>query len=189
MSSPIKPPLDLSLLFKIHHPGITAFYFRFRNAHAYGWTKARALDEPLHPLKQHLLKRYAVREEVPLWWSCVTTREVGHTDRVVRSWLARRTRNAFKESLRKKGYDTNGRPLLESGNEANIFGTANLSVKREAMKLSFVELVKQTDVAVTKMQEWKGGGEPDKSLPALNGRHRRQFTSTKPISRALIENQ
>ena len=70
----------------------------------------------------------------------------------MRSWLARRTRNAFEESLKKKGYDTYGRPLPEAEVKKNLYGTAHLSVNREAAKVSFEELVLQTDIAVSEIQ-------------------------------------
>ena len=97
---------------------------------------------------------------MPLWWSCIAQRKSGHGDRVVSSWLARRARDAFEESLRKKGFDTTGRPLPGSGNNVNMFGTAQLSVARQALKVSFLELLKQTDIAVSEMQrspEWAKG--------------------------------
>ena len=190
MSSSIKPPLDHKVLFWVKHPGITVFNLRFRNVHAYTWTRSRSLELPSHPLTPITLKRYALREEVPLWWSCIATREGGHADRVVRSWLARRTRNAFEESLRKKGFDTNGRPLSGSGNKADMFGTAYLSVTRRAAKVSFVELVKQTDVAVSEMQRiWeRGQGKPTNRQGERNGGQKKS-QPTRPVRTALIGNQ
>ena len=84
-----------------------------------------------------------------MWWNCVAKKESGQSERVVRSWLARRTRNAFEESLKKQGFGTDGRPLPGSANKADLFGTVCLSVKRLAAKISYVDLVKQTDIAMS----------------------------------------
>lgn len=155
MSASIRPPLPYEVLYWINKPGLTAFRLRFRKVHAFTWTKAQYLGTPDHPLVPMLLKRYALREEIPLWWTCITQREGGHTDRVVRSWLARRTRNAFTESLRKKGFDTDGRRLPGSGNKADLFGTASIAVQRAALKVPYAELVKQTDIAVSSIQDFQ----------------------------------
>jgi hypothetical protein len=163
--SSIKPPLPFELLYWLNSPGLTAFQFRFRKIHAFTWTKAKYLETPIHPLTPAVLKRYALRQATPLWWSCVATREAGHSDRVVRSWLARRTRNAFAESLKKRGFDTDGRRLPGSGNQADLFGTASFSVLRLAAKLPYVELIKQTDIVVSKIQEFQARGD--------NGQNRR----------------
>ena len=127
---------------------IKAFGFRFGNAHAYGFTKSRFLDAQYHPLKSFFNQRYASRDE-PLWWSCISRRQSGRSDRVARSWLARRGRNAFVESLRKKGYDADGRPLPGTGNESDLYGTASIIMELPALKMSYEELGKQTDIAVS----------------------------------------
>lgn len=162
MPATAKPPLSFDMLYWVTNPGITAFKFRFRKIHAFTYTSSRVLETPLHPLVPVVLKRYAMREEIPLWWSCVTKREFGHKDRVVRSWLARRTRDAFKESMRKSGYDTDGRPLPGSGNKADLFGTAYFSVQRQATTTSFVDLVKQTDIAVSYIQRFQSRADNGK---------------------------
>ena len=154
MSSLIKP-LSFDMLYWIKNPGITAFQFRFRKIHAFTWTKAKYIDTPIHPLVPVTLKRYALRQETPLWLTCVATRETGHSDRVVRSWTARRTRNALAESLKKKGFDINGRRLPGSATDANLFGTAALSVLRVAATTSYADLVKQTDIAVSYIQDYQ----------------------------------
>lgn len=146
-----------NLLFGFNHPSITAFTLRFRNIHAFTTIRSRFLDLPdQHPLAPLMLKRYAAREAVPLWWDCIAKRAVGQSDRVVRSWLARRIRNAFKESLNQKGYDANGRPLPGSGNQAALFGTASFSVQREATTRSFADLVRETDIVVSYIQKNQG---------------------------------
>ena len=155
MSASIKPPLPYEMLYWITKPGFTAFRLRFRKAHAFTWTKAQYLQTADHPLVPMLLKRYALREETPLWWTCITQREGGHTDRVVRSWLARRTRNAFTESLKKAGFDADGRRLPGSGNAEDLFGTASFAVQRAALEVPYVDLIKQTDIAVSCMQGFK----------------------------------
>ncbi|KAG0651445.1 Chitin biosynthesis CHS5 [Hyphodiscus hymeniophilus] len=154
MSSSIKP-LPLELLYWIKNPGMTAFTLRFRNIHAFTWTKAQWIDNPIHPLTSVALERYAVRQGTPLWLTCVATREAGHSDRVVRSWLARKAKHALAESLKKKGFDMEGRKLPGSGNKADLFGTALFSVMRLAATTPYVDLIKQTDVAVSYMQKFQ----------------------------------
>ncbi len=79
----------------------------------------------------------------------------------MRSWLARRTRNALTESLKKKGFDSDGRRLPGSGNQTDLYGTAFLGVRRLAKKIPYIELIQQTDLAVSAIQEIhdRGGGK------------------------------
>ena len=154
MTSFIKP-LPFDMLYSIRDPGITAFQLRFRKIHAFTWTKAKWIDQPIHPLAPVSLKRYVLRQEAPLWLTCVATRESGHSDRVVRSWIARRTKNALAESLKKRGFAPDGRRLSGWGNTADLFGTAALSVLRVATTLSYVDLIKQTDIAVHQMEKYQ----------------------------------
>jgi len=95
--------------------------------------------------------------------------------RVVRSWASRRLRHAFTTSLEKKGYARDGTRINGTENESALFGTAQLTPEMSSIKMSYEELVKQTDVAVLEMIRRQGAKEAQSSIghvrPSfLNGR-------------------
>ena len=115
----------------------------------------------------------------------------------MRSWIARRTRNAFAESLKKRGFDPDGRRLPGSGNKADMFGTASIAVSRVAMTTPYVELVKQTDIAVKYMENFqvkregfkKGGkGQAQGTQLGDNG-HKQNKRKDRPNREGQIANK
>lgn len=71
----------------------------------------RYLGSPTHPINPKIAHMYAHREENNLWWT-VSVQPLMSYRRVVRSWCARRTRVAFKQALRERGFNWEGRRLL-----------------------------------------------------------------------------
>jgi hypothetical protein len=73
---------------------------------------ARYVQIEMHPLRPKILHLYGNKDPNTLWWRVST----GHLPlrRVVRSWIARRARAAFREALRVRGFQSDGRPLVGS---------------------------------------------------------------------------
>lgn len=71
--------------------------------------------------------------------------------RTVRSWVGRRLRVAFIESLRKKGYASDGSSLPGTADKAPIIGTAMLGAVPAILKIKNDSLIEQTDSAVQMM--------------------------------------
>lgn len=68
---------------------------------------------------------------------------------VTRSYMARRVRCAIVESLRKKGFNSDGTSADGTGKE--IYGSAQFRTETPALTLPFVEIVKQTDIAIERL--------------------------------------
>ena len=96
--------------------------------------------------------------------------------RVVRSWARRRIIQAVTEALRVRGFDGNGRRLIDSegstpkGSKLNgrpidlttkstpeaLIGTANVYVLPDSIKTSFTEVQRQAGVVADKVLETCG---------------------------------
>ncbi|OCK88374.1 uncharacterized protein K441DRAFT_485391, partial [Cenococcum geophilum 1.58] len=74
------------------------------------------LSDPAHPLYISTLRRSKTADRSGLWWTAAGTFAVGKK-RVVRSWAARRLRNAFVEALASRGFDRDGKRIVESAKE------------------------------------------------------------------------
>ena len=66
-------------------------------------------------------------------------------------------RNAFEESMRNRGYNLDGTRIWGIGNEKAIFGTVQLQPLEPAVKMTYKDLVKQTDLVVEEMLHRQSG--------------------------------
>jgi hypothetical protein len=132
------------------------------------------LSEPFHPLF-HLRKRIAeARPKTGLWWHVATGPNTSKR-RVVRSWVVRRLRNAFRETLRERGVDEDGkinprahkgvdeglrasnrkgiREALERGEEVEIKGSVKLHALAPIVTAKFVDVKTETGIIVEGLLE------------------------------------
>lgn len=123
------------------------------------------LDQPYHPLF-HLRKRIAdARPRTGLWWHATAGPNTSRA-RVVRNWVMRRLRNAFRETLRERGLDENGkinprahkgvdeslrasnrkgiREALARGEELEITGSIKMHALPSIVTAKFVDVKKET---------------------------------------------
>lgn len=101
---------------------------------------ARYVAAKMNPLRPKILHLYANRDPNTLWWRVVAN----HLPlrRVVRSWSTRRARSAFREALRLRGFEADGRPLIVRENEGKgnvrrrygLKGTADIHLTMRAVK-------------------------------------------------------
>jgi hypothetical protein len=89
--------------------------------------------------------------------------------RTVRSWTTRRVRNAFKESMNKQGYNVDGTRIEGTENGKDLFGTVQLQPEEPALKMSYKEIVRQTDLAVEEMIQRQNGRDRAKSARVFQG--------------------
>lgn len=73
-------------------------------------------NDPSHPLCQSQRRRLLDRSRRGLWWHATTGTELSKSS-CVRTWARRRLRNAMRDELKRRGYDTMGmsvdaKPLL-----------------------------------------------------------------------------
>jgi hypothetical protein len=93
---------------------------------------ARYAGVETHPLRPKILHMYANRDPNTLWWKV----SVNHLPlkKVVRSWAARRVRSAFREALKERGFDHEGRCIVQEGSSssqtAGLKGTADIIVNQ-----------------------------------------------------------
>lgn len=146
---------------------------------------ARYIGAQSHPIRPKIVHMYANRDPNTLWWR-VQTNGLDHK-RVVRSWCARRVRNAFRKALHDHGYDGEGRRILQdmdetqssSQGELDLKGSVEIVVRPELIKEKFPEVLKETDSLVetivrlsneraSKSQKKSGGGKQqvERSIPA-----------------------
>jgi hypothetical protein len=110
-----------------------------------------------HPLEPRIKYLYETRERGILWWS-VTHSEVYHLKRVVRSWCARRLRNAFRDALRDRGFDEDGRLLVLDSNgniidkKNRLKGTLELRMRNRLVEAKYVDVVEQAGRIVDELR-------------------------------------
>lgn len=78
----------------------------------------RYLGVPNHPLRPKIAHMYAHRDRNTLWWR-VGKGSLHSYNGVVRSWCARRARLAFKQALTARGFDQEGRKILNQNQAGN----------------------------------------------------------------------
>ncbi|KAL1952556.1 hypothetical protein VTO42DRAFT_4814 [Malbranchea cinnamomea] len=105
---------------------------------------------PILPKIKHM---YATREKGNLWWS------VGHGNltnhkRVIRSWCARRLRHAFRQALKQRGFDKDGKLLMfdVEGNvtekKKGLVGTLDIRMNVELLTAKYADIVQQAGLLV-----------------------------------------
>jgi len=107
-------------------------------------------DDPRHTIT---LRRYTTRAD-PLWWNCLATKDI--SPRVVRSWAVNRVRAAFKNALKRKGYDHNGYRLTGVGegreHKKDLVGSVQLMTLEKLIKTSWPQLEEQADRIVAEVE-------------------------------------
>ncbi|CBF78185.1 predicted protein [Aspergillus nidulans FGSC A4] len=96
---------------------------------------------PITPKIQYLCDN---RDRNTLWWRVSVSALVSYK-RVVRSWVARRARAAFKQELKERGFDAEGRRLDSStprsaaahGFSGNMTGTLNIDLEPAMISATF----------------------------------------------------
>ena len=81
--------------------------------HLVGFIAQPIVLQPRHILYRATKHRYDNRPTDCLWWS-VSANPLGGK-KVIRSWTARRVRQAIIEALKARGFDRDGRPVRDSG--------------------------------------------------------------------------
>jgi hypothetical protein len=165
-------------------PGVNAFCAKYTKKYAYASTVSKLLDFPEAALHPKFEKRWQTRQE-PLWWNVTARRDFEHK-RSVRSWVSRRVRVAFVESLRKRGYAQDGSRINGAGEP--LVGTAQFFPERPILNTKFKDLVLQTDSVVTAIIN-RGGGLY-KGVERVQGEKKRLFpkyTKKKDIKPPEIE--
>lgn len=95
------------------------FTLRYVQKHVIPPVAARYLGSHIHPIRPKIHHLYANRDRDTLWWR-VSIKQIQGYKRVVRSWSARRVKIAFRQALKERGFDAEGRRLQpEPGNDTH----------------------------------------------------------------------
>lgn len=105
---------------------------------------ARYLASSFSPLYPKLTQIYAQRDPNTLWWR-VSVGQLHDFKRVVRSWSARRARIAFKEALKKQGFDEAGRRIDSTDQRGPLAGSFEIHLRRPSLEQSFQEIQKDSE--------------------------------------------
>ena len=108
----------------------------------------RYLNIPLHPLRPKIAHMYEHRDRNTLWWR-VSVHPLMQFRRVVRSWSARRARFAFKQALKERGFDGEGRKILDNGQgtdtttvgtSESLTGSCEIIVREQCIKEEYPQI-------------------------------------------------
>lgn len=162
MSLPLGPQIGArkisvyATLKAVSLPAAYTFALRYSKEYCYVAPAQAAIDYPTHALYPKLIKRWDSRRE-PFWWNCIARKDID-SHRTVRSWLSRRLRCAFTESLRKRGYDADGNRI--DGIGLPLVGTAQLFPHKTLLVARYADVVFQTDLAVTSIIQLRNTYKP-----------------------------
>lgn len=118
----------------LRHLKLRIFTVQYSSRHFLWYGTANILSDPAHPLYIATLRRSKTADRSGLWWTAAGTFALGKK-RVVRSWAARRLRNAFVEALASRGFDRDGKRIVESVKEdRKRDGKANRTAQGSVMQ-------------------------------------------------------
>lgn len=156
---------------RIHLQGTKLFGILYSTRHVLPKIAAKYLErDPFHVLGPKIRYMYNHRDLDTLWWSA-SQGPITKEKRVVRACALKRIRHAFRESLRRKGFDAEGRKVtLDS--EGNILstkpflkGTMSIMVYPPTVLAPVEELQRDTDTALREMLKFKTRKEKQNGKP------------------------
>ncbi|KAL3422306.1 hypothetical protein PVAG01_06462 [Phlyctema vagabunda] len=136
--SSIRPFVSLKLISTPPH-----IQARFSVGRHFTVTNNAMHELPSNHIFDRVMNRWAQRTD-PLWWSSVAFIKAS-SHRVVRSYMSRRVRLAWIESMRKQGWARDGSRLPGSKQQADLVGTLQMNAMISVLKLSPEELERTTD--------------------------------------------
>jgi len=149
----------------------------YGNHHAYTFTSQSMKIGHEGPFKKYFVQAWAQRQE-PLWSCFVTTKfkgQEGKIKRTLRSWVVRRIRIAFTESMKRHGFTKDGEPLEENGTLAPIFGTVQFMAEEHVVKMKKADLGDQMDYCVKKIISKQGLGKVAEPSRGTNPRAKKGY--------------
>ena len=142
----------------------------YANHHAYTYTAQSMKIGHEGPFKKYFVRAWAQRQE-PLWTCFVTTKFKGQEakiKRTMRSWVVRRIRMAFADSMERHGFTKDGESLEGNIVGASIFGTAQFMAEEHVVNMSMADIGDQMDFCVKKMIAKQGLGQVVKPTRATS---------------------
>lgn len=145
----------------------------------------RYLGAPNHPLRPKIAHMYAHRDRNTLWWR-VGKGPLQSYNGVVRSWCARRTRLAFEQALAARGFDQEGRKIMnhagndgmttttaaETGLDRGLVGSVEIAILPACIRSRFSTMQEEMgSILDTLLQQMtRPGVSSDKSKPQNRSR-------------------
>jgi hypothetical protein len=86
----------------------------------------------------------------PFWWSVLAKKDSIAPRRTLRSYIARKVRNAVKDSLKKNGYKADGTRLVDDGQQP-LTGTMQIVPLNNVLTMKYADIVRETDVVIGKL--------------------------------------
>ena len=157
----------------------------YGNHKAYTYTSQNMKIGHEGPFKKYFVQAWAQRQE-PLWSCFITTKFKGQEakiKRTMRSWVVRRIRIAFADSMKRHGFTKDGEPLEGNGTLAPIYGTVQFIAEEHIVKLKMAEIGNQMDFCVKKMMNKQRPGEEVKPAKGANPRARKISRSSSSIKK------
>lgn len=134
-------------------PGVNILMVNWSPEHIAPINSKIKLESTTHP-RHEITKRIWEARTDPLWWNCLTSKQVSFKS-VVRSWLTNRARVAFRNALKRKGYDTNGYRIDGKGDEdpkPNLVGSVHFLTRPELIRAKWPEVEEQADLIVAEVE-------------------------------------
>ena len=155
-------------------PRVTLFYMHHHPKNVLPPVASRYIDmmsyHPAVPKIEHIYKH---REKGTLWWNISPAKMVGHK-KVIRSWCSRRVRHAFRDALRERGFDRDGKVnvLNESGDvvgkEKGLQGTLDIRMNATLFEAKYADIEEQAGLLVDHLRDM-AARQAKKTRPTTEG--------------------
>ncbi|KAJ5825277.1 hypothetical protein N7474_002415 [Penicillium riverlandense] len=134
---------------------------RYNAQHIIPAIAKRYLSSPFHPIRPKIAHMYAHRDRNTLWWQ-VSIVQLLEYKGVVRSWSRRRARTAFRNALRKQGFDPDGKRTAEGllRYERDLTGSLDIHPRPQSVLSSFEDVQRDADSLVERiLRQWASGAK------------------------------
>jgi hypothetical protein len=141
---------------KVNTKNLTMRYYAH---HVIPTIAKRYLSSPFHPIRPKIAHMYAHRDRNTLWWQ-VSIQQLLEYKGVVRSWSRRRTRTAFRNALRKQGFDPMGKRTAEGmlRYECDLTGSIDIHPRPQSITSNFEDIQRDADSLLARiLKQWASG--------------------------------
>jgi hypothetical protein len=138
-----------------NRPGVTNILVKYHTNPTYLYASDRFdRASPITPEAIWADRSRWFKRTDPFWWSVLAKKDGIASKRTLRSYMARRVRDAVKESLNKRGYKSDGTRLVEDG-QPTLTGTMQIVTKSTVLTMRYADIVRETDVVIEKLSSSK----------------------------------
>jgi hypothetical protein len=162
----LNPPkiYSSSTLAPVNRSGVSHLLVKYSPNRTYAFSSDRfASDNPITSYHIWADRSKWYKRTDSFWWSVLCKKDSTAPKRVLRSYVARKVRNAIVDSLKKKGYKADGSRLVDD-EVPPLSGTMQITPVNTVLTMKYADVVKETDVVIKTLSSSEDAEKIRKSL-------------------------